>query len=102
VESAIFLFTRRVLAFFRVYPAESFNQPDFCNPGRLFLSIVGSTSGKPGETGRGGGQKNKKNACFLFKGILQPTTKDFARPVQYGLAMDSQSPKKDESKVSSV
>jgi len=29
VESAIFLFTRRVLAFFRVNPARSFNQPDF-------------------------------------------------------------------------
>jgi len=29
VELAIFLFTRRVLAFFRVNPAKSFNQPDF-------------------------------------------------------------------------
>jgi len=35
-KSAIFLFTRRVLAFFRVNPAKSFNQPDFCYPERLF------------------------------------------------------------------
>jgi len=74
VESAIFLFTRRVLAFFRVNPAKSFNQPDFFYPGRLFLSIVGSTSGEPGETGRGGGKKKKKIGEFSFRGILQPTT----------------------------
>jgi len=37
VELAIFLFTRRVLAFFRVNPAKSFNQPTFFNPGRLFF-----------------------------------------------------------------
>jgi len=36
VESAIFLFTRRVLAFFRVNPAKSFNQPNFFYPERLF------------------------------------------------------------------
>jgi len=36
VESAIFLFTRRVLAFFRVNPAKSFNQPDFFYFERLF------------------------------------------------------------------
>jgi len=36
VESAIFLFTRRVLAFFRVNPAESFNQLDFFILERLF------------------------------------------------------------------
>jgi len=59
VESAIFLFTRRVLAFFRVNPAQSFNQPDFFYPERLFLSIVGSTSGEPGETGTGGREKDR-------------------------------------------
>ena len=31
-----FLFTRRVLAFFRVNPAKSVNQPDFFYPERLF------------------------------------------------------------------
>jgi len=36
VESAIFLFTRRVLAFFRVNPANRFNQPDNFYPERLF------------------------------------------------------------------
>jgi len=36
VESAIFLFTRRVLAFFRVNPDKRFNQPDFFYPERLF------------------------------------------------------------------
>jgi len=55
-----FLFTRRVLAFFRVNPAKSFNQPNFLNPGRLFLSIVGSSSGQPGETRTGGRKKNEK------------------------------------------
>jgi len=36
VESAIFLFTRRVLAYFRVNPAKRFTQPDFFYPERLF------------------------------------------------------------------
>ena len=57
-ESAIFLFTRRVLAFFRVNPANSFKQPDFF-PARLFWSIVGLTSGEPRETGRGGGARKQ-------------------------------------------
>jgi len=56
-----------VLAFFRVNPAKSFNQPNFFNPGRLFLSIVGSTTGEPGETGRGGAKKIEKSASFLFE-----------------------------------
>jgi len=42
---------------FRVNPASSFNQPVFFYPARLFWSIVGSTSGEPGETGRGGARK---------------------------------------------
>jgi len=37
VELAIFLFTRRVLAFFWVNPAKRFNQPDFFYPERLIL-----------------------------------------------------------------
>jgi len=67
VESAIFLFTRRVLAFFRVNPAKSFDQPNLFYPERLFLSIIGSASGEPGETGRGGRKKIKKSASFLFE-----------------------------------
>jgi len=61
--------------FFRVNPAKSFNQPDFFYPERLFWSIIGSNSGEPGETGRGGGAKKiKKIGEFPFRGILQPTT----------------------------
>jgi len=74
VESAIFLFTRRVLAFFRVNPAKSFNRPDFSYPERLFCFIIGSISGEPGETGKGGRKKNQKFGEFSFRGILQPTT----------------------------
>jgi len=73
VESAIFLFTRRVLAFFRVNPAKSFNQPDFFYPERLIGSIVGSSSGEPGKQ-EGGGRQQKKIGEFSFRGILQPTT----------------------------
>ena len=63
-----------MLAFFQVNPSKSFNQPDFFNPGRLFLSIVGSSSGKPGYTGTGGGrEKIRKIGEFSFRGILQPT-----------------------------
>jgi len=62
----MFLFTWRVLVFFWVNPAKSFNQPNLFYQGRLFLSIVGS--GKPGETGRGGGAKKLENSArFLFE-----------------------------------
>jgi len=75
VESAIFLFTRRVLAFFGVNPAKSCNQPDFFYPERLFLSIVGQPRVNPGKQERGGERdKNKKIGEFAFRGILQPTT----------------------------
>jgi len=69
VESAIFLFTRRVLAFFRVNPAQSFNQPNLFYTERLFLSIVGSTSGQPGEQERGV-QKESKNRRIFFSRYL--------------------------------
>jgi len=36
VESAIFVFTRRVLVFFRVNPAKKINQPEFFYPERMF------------------------------------------------------------------
>jgi len=74
VDLAIFLITRRVLAFFRVNPAKSFNQPNFFYPERLFLSIVGLTTGKPGETGSGGCNNNQKIGEFSFRGKMQPTT----------------------------
>ena len=54
--------------FFRVNPANSVNQPDFFYPECLFWSINGSTSGEPGETGRGGGAKKIiTSASFLFE-----------------------------------
>jgi len=70
VESAIVLFTRRVLALFRVNPAKSFDQPVFFYPERLFLSIVGSTLGKPGETGRRGRRNKSKHRRVLFSRYL--------------------------------
>jgi len=57
VDSAIFLFTRRVLAFFRVNPAKVF----FINPiflsGALDLINRRVNSGEPGKQERGGAPK---------------------------------------------
>jgi len=57
VESAIFLFTRQVLAFFRVNPDKSFDQPDFFLSGAPVLINNRVNLDEPGETGRGGAQK---------------------------------------------
>ena len=65
-----FLFIWRVLAFFRVNPAKSFDQPDFFYPERLVWSIIGSISGEPGETGRGGARKKSKNQRVFFSRYL--------------------------------
>jgi len=75
VKSAIFLFTRRVLAFFGVNPAKRFNQPDFF----LILSAgFDQSSGQPrvnpGKQEEGSPKKIKKIGEFSFRGILQPTT----------------------------
>jgi len=61
------------LTFFGL-PGYKFQSTQFFYPERLFSSIVGSASGKPGETGRGGCKKNQKIGEFSFQGILQPTT----------------------------
>jgi len=76
VESAIFLFTRRVLAFFRVNPANVFNQPDFFLSGApVFDQSSGQPRVSPGkQEGGGGAKKNQKIGEFSFLGILQPTT----------------------------
>jgi len=75
VESAICSIYPARARLFRVNPAKSFNQPDFSFSERLFWSIIGSASGEPGETGRGGGSKKNQNIGeFSFRGILQPTT----------------------------
>jgi len=81
-----FLFTRRVLAFFRVNPAKSVNQPDCFYPARLFLSIVGSTSGKPGETGRGGARKKSKSRRVFFSRYLAANDGWYTRQVEVALA----------------
>jgi len=64
-----FLFTRRVLAFLRIYPAEHFNQPDFFKPGRLFFISrwvnLGWTRGN-----RKGGGGQKRNRLVLFSRYL--------------------------------
>jgi len=68
VESAIFLFTRRVLAFFRVTPAESFNQPDVFF---IWSACFDQSSGQPRvnpDKQEGGGTKNiQKSASYLFE-----------------------------------
>jgi len=61
----------KCLPFFRVNPAKSFNQRNIFYPERLFLSVVGSASGKSWETGRGGGvHKKSKNRRVFFSRYL--------------------------------
>jgi len=74
VDSAIFLFTRRVLVFFRVNPAKSFNQPDFFIRSACFDPSAGQTRENPGKQEGGGAKKKTKIGEFSFRGILQPTT----------------------------
>jgi len=74
VESAIFLFTRRVLAFFRVNPANGFNQPDFFIRRACFDQSSGQPRVNPGKQEGGGHENNQKIGEFSFRGILQPTT----------------------------
>jgi len=74
VELAIFLFTRRVLALFRVNPAKVFNQPNFLSGALVYKH---QSSGQPGvNPGKqeGGVHKKIKIGEFSFRGILQPTT----------------------------
>jgi len=64
----LFLFTRRVLAFFRVNPAESFNQPDFFIRSACFDPSSGQPRVNPGkQEGGGDAKKFKKSASFLFE-----------------------------------
>jgi len=67
VESAIFLFTRRVLAFFRVNPAKVLINPIFLigAPGLINRRVnLGLTRGN---REGGGGKKIKKSESFLFE-----------------------------------
>jgi len=63
-----FLFTRRVLTFFRVNPAKSFNQPGFfLLRSACFDQSSGQPRVNPGKQEGGGGKKNQKSASFLFE-----------------------------------
>ena len=74
MESAIFLFTRCVLAFFRVNPAYSFNQPNYLIRSACFHQSSGQPRVNPGKQEGGGAKKIEKIGEFSFRGILQPTT----------------------------
>ena len=67
MESAIWLFTRQVLAFFRVNPAKSFNQPDFFIRSACFDQSWGQPRVNPGKQEGGGVKKIKKSTSFLFE-----------------------------------
>ena len=62
-----FFYLPGACSFFLGEPGYKFRSTLFFYPERLFWSIVGSTSGEPGETGRGGAKKIKKSASFLFE-----------------------------------
>jgi len=69
VESAIFLFTRRVLAYFRVNPSKRFNQPVFLSGAPVLIHRrvnLGLTRGNR----KGVGRKQSKNRRVLFSRYL--------------------------------
>jgi len=57
VESAIFLFTRRVLAFFSGNPAKSLNNPIYFIRGAFFDQSSGQPRVNPGKQDGGGARK---------------------------------------------
>ena len=66
MESAIFLFTRRVLAFFRVNPAKKV-LPNLFIRSACFVPLSGQPRVNPGKQERGARKKIKKSASFLFE-----------------------------------
>jgi len=70
----MFLFTRHVLAFLRVNPAQSVNQPNFFIRSACFYQSSGQPRVNPGKQEGGGVHKNRNIGEFSFRGILQPTT----------------------------
>jgi len=75
VESAIFLFTRRVLAYFRVNPAKKLQSTQFFLSGAPVLIHRPVNLGLTrGNRKGGGGGRQRKIGDFSFRGILQPTT----------------------------
>jgi len=65
-KSAIFLITRRVLAFFRANPTKSFNQPDFFIRSAGFYQSSGQPRVNPGKQEGGRSKKKSKNRRVLF------------------------------------
>ena len=70
MESAIFLFTRRVLAFFRVTPAKSLINPIFLIRSACFDQSSGQPRVNPGKQEGGGPQKKSKNRRVFFSRYL--------------------------------
>jgi len=70
VESAMFLFTRRVLAFFRVNPAKIFNQPDFFLSGAPALIHRRVNLGFTRGNRKGGARKKSENRRVFFSRYL--------------------------------
>jgi len=90
VESAIFLFTRLVLAFLRVNPATIFSQPDFFVRSACYDRSSGQPRVNPGKQEGGGGarKKSKNRPVFFSRYILQPTTgMNEHLPVQHILSL---------------
>jgi len=71
VESAIFLFTRRVLTFFRGLKV-LINPISFIRSACFDLSS-GQSRVNPGKQEGGGREKNQSMGEFSFRGNLQPT-----------------------------
>jgi len=70
VELAIFLFTRRALAFFRVNPAKIFNQPEFFLSGAPVLIHRRVNLGFTRGNRKGGRKKKSKNRRVFFSRYL--------------------------------
>jgi len=66
VESAIFRFTRRVLAFFRVNPATVLINPIFFIRRACFDQLSGQPRVIPGKLEGGGHENNQKIGEFSF------------------------------------
>jgi len=62
-----FIFTRRVLAFFRVNPATSFNQSDLFIRSAFFNQSSGQPRVNPGKQERGGATKTKHRRVFFSR-----------------------------------
>jgi len=81
VESAIFLFTRRVLAFFRVNSAKSSINPIFFIRGACFDPSSGQPRVNPGK--QEGGDVKKKNRRVFFSRYLAANDGEITFIIRY-------------------